>query len=127
MIDPVAPSAQTVDLRPLVLQKTEIVSRALESYKISPQNITTLPVDEDPAWTDVAVATSVQFAPAAFSVADNLTVFTKGDLVVGFDVTDPVAVLKNQVQQLQKQVNQLTGAARGATRDTVRAPSKKKQ
>jgi hypothetical protein len=127
MIDPVAPSAQTVDLRPLVLQKTEIVSRALESYKISPQNITTLPVDEDPAWTDDAVATSAQFAPAAFSVADNLTVFTKGDLVVGFDVTDPVVVLKNQVQQLQKQVSQLTGTARGATRDTGRAPSKKKQ
>lgn len=127
MINAVAPSAQTVDLRPLVLQRTEIVSRALESYKISPQNITTLPVGEDPAWTDDAVATSAQFAPAAFSVADNLTVFTKGDLVVGFDVTDPVVVLKNQVQQLQKQVSQLTGTARGATRDTGRAPSKKKQ
>jgi hypothetical protein len=126
VINAAAPSVQTVDLRPLVGLNTGIVKRALESYKISSQNITTSAVDADPAWTDDAVAASLAFAPAAFSVADNLTIFTKGELVVGFDVTDPIAVLKNQVQQLQQQVNQLTGGGGTTTHGSVRGPAKKK-
>jgi hypothetical protein len=126
IVNTLAPNAQTVDLRPLVGSNTEIVNRSLESYHISPQNITTTAVDTDPAWTDDAVAAGSQFAPAAFSVADNLTVFTKGKVVVGFDVSDPIAVLKQQVLQLQQQVNQLTAAGGKSTRESTRAPAKKK-
>jgi hypothetical protein len=126
IINAVAPNAQTVDLRPLVGLDMQSVNAALESYKISTQNITTMAVDADPAWSDDAVAVSAQFAPAAFSVADNLTMYTKGQQVVGFDVSNPVAVLTKQVQQLQQQVEQLTGAGRGTTTKAVRGPAKKK-
>jgi hypothetical protein len=127
IVNTVAPNARTVDLRPLVGSNTEIVNRSLESYNISPQNITTTAVDADPAWTDDAVAAGSRFTPAAFSIADNLTVFTKGKMVVGFDITDPVAVLKNQVKQLQQQVNQLTAAGGKSTRESNPAPAKKKR
>jgi hypothetical protein len=131
MINAAAPNTQTVDLRPLVGLNTETVTRALESYQIDPQNITASSVDADPAWTDDAVAASVQYAPAAFSVSDNLTVYTKGKMVVGFDVTDPVAILKNQVQRLQEQVNQLTSpnnptVGTHASKKSARGPAKKK-
>lgn len=110
--------AQTVDLRPLVGLDTETALRSLGSYNIDQQNITATAVDSDPAWNDDAVAAGAQFTPAAFlpidpltTNANHLTMYTKGKLVVGFDVTDPVSVLKNQVQQLQQQINQLRGAA----------------
>jgi len=56
--------------------------------------------------------------------------YTKGKTVVGFDVTDPVSVLKSQVQQLQQQVNQLTGAGRGVSPErgpTPKSGPKKKR
>jgi hypothetical protein len=129
IINAVTPGAQTVDLRPLVGKNTADMNQALEFYKISPQSITWTSVEADPAWTSdpAAIEANRQFAPAAFSIKDNLTVFTKSGLVVGIDVTDPVAVLTNQVQQLQKQVSQLTGAGRGITPESGRGPGKKKQ
>lgn len=123
IVNAVTPGAQTVDLRPLVGQDLNAVNAALESYKIS--NITR--VNDDPAWADVSVEASTPFAPAAFSIADNLTMFIRGGKVVGFDVTNPVAVLTNQVQQLQRQVNQLTGEGGGPTRDSGAAPPKKRR
>lgn len=126
VINSAAPTAQTVDLRPLVGLNTDTVTRALETYQINPQNITATAVDADPAWTDDAIAASPQFAPAAFSVKDNLTVYTKGKMVVGFDVTDQVAVLNGQVQRLQQQVDQLTGAgAPTAKQSETKAPAAK--
>jgi hypothetical protein len=119
-----ASNVQTVDLRPLVGQDANAANAALESYKIS--NITRTVVDGEPAWADVTVEASMPFAPAAFSLADNLTMFIKGQQVVGFDVTNPVAVLTKQVQQLQQQVNQLTGTGRGTTTEPGRGPAKKK-
>ena len=125
-----APSSQAVDLRPLVGMNTELANRTLETYKINPQNVTTTAVDSDPTWTEDAVAAGAQFTPAGFSPSDKLTMYTKGKLVVGFDVTDPVSVLKTQVPQLQQQVNRLTGAggsgspAHGPT--PGRGPTKKK-
>ena len=126
IINALTPGAQTVDLRPLVGKNTTDVNQALELYKIS--NITRTEVIDDPAWMSdpAALEANRQFAPAAFSVTDNLTMFTKRDLVVGFDVTDPVAVLTNQVQKLQTQVNQLTGGG-AKTEDSGRGPGKKKQ
>jgi hypothetical protein len=114
-VNAVAPNSQAVDLRPLVGLNTELAYRSLATYNIDPQNVTATAVDSDPAWTDDAIAAGAQFTPAAFSPSDNLTMFTKGKLVVGFDVTDPVSVLKTQVQQLQDQVNQLTGARGSAS------------
>jgi hypothetical protein len=114
-VNAMTPNSQTVDLRPLVGLDTEHVLRSLESYKISNQNITPIKVDSDPSWNDDAVAAGAQFTPSAFSTSDNLTMYTKGKTVVGFDVTDPVSVLKSQVQQLQQQVSQLTGAGHGVS------------
>jgi len=122
-VNAMTPNSQTVDLRPLVGSKAEDVPRSLEYYKISPQNLTTIKVDTDPAWTDDAVAAGAEFTPAAFSPSENLTMYTRGNLVVGFDVTDPVTALRTQVQQLQQQVNQLTGAA--GTHSSDRGPTLK--
>jgi hypothetical protein len=116
VINALAPnSPQTVDLRPLVGLETETALRSLGSYNIDLQNITTTVVDSDPAWNDDA---GYQFTPAAFLPVDpqtmnanHLTMYTQGKLVVGFDVTDPVSVLKNQVLKLQQQVDNLSGAA----------------
>ncbi|PYK95871.1 MAG: hypothetical protein DME36_00375 [Verrucomicrobia bacterium] len=129
-VNAMTPNSQTVDLRPLVGLDTELALRSLESYKINSQNITPIEVDSDPAWNDDAVAAGAQFTPSAFSTSDNLTMYTKGKTVVGFDVTDPVSVLKSQVQQLQQQVNQLTGAGRGVSPErgpTPKSGPKKKR
>lgn len=110
--------AQTVDLRPLVGLDTETALRTLGTYNINLQNLTTTAVDSDPMWNDDAVAAGPQFTPAAFlpvdpltTNANHLTMYTKGKLVVGFDMTDPVSVLKSQVLKLQQQVDNLSGAA----------------
>jgi len=127
-INSAAGTAQTVDLRPLVGKNLESVSGTLASWGIAPQrfkladvvknadlnnanpNITVKDVSADPAWTAAAVAASAQYAPAAFNVTQPLTIFTKGGSVVGFDVTDPVAVLQQQVATLTAQVNKLQPA-----------------
>jgi hypothetical protein len=61
---------------------------------------------------------SFNFANTGAAPTDGFTwtaTYDPSTLTATFDVTDPVAVLKNQVQQLQSQVNQLTGAGgRGA-------------
>jgi len=105
MVNAIAPTAQTVDLRPLIGQNEDAVTRALSALNINPQNITK--VDSEPSWTDGAIAASAQFAPAAFSVSQPLTVFTKGNVVVGFDVTNPTNVLRSQVADLKRTVDLL--------------------
>ena len=61
---------------------------------------------------------SFNFANTGAAPTDGFTwtaTYDPSTLTATFDVTDPVAVLKNQVQQLQSQTNQLTGAGgRGA-------------
>jgi hypothetical protein len=108
MVNAASANPNLVDLRPLVGQQTATVLRTLESYNISAKNITQTDVSSDPAWSDDAVASSVHYAPATFSVTQPLTVFNKGDLVVGFDITNPTDVLNTQFADLQKQVSALT-------------------
>ncbi len=100
------PQAAAVDLRPLIgLSAKESIVQLERQYGI--QNVTPVPVDADPAWTDDAVTAASQFAPAAFSRQSPLTVYTKGDLIVGFDVTNPTDVLARQVADLQQQISNL--------------------
>ena len=99
------PQANTIDLRPLVGQPARDVAVALGQMGIA--NVTTTKVDADPAWSDAAVSAGAQFTPSAFSPQAPLTLFTKGDLVVGFDVTNPTDVLAQQVADLQKEINDL--------------------
>ena len=110
-------TSNTVDLRPLVSQPKDVVTRALASNKIGVEDasspgaatpITWTDVSADSAWTDDAVASSAQYAPAAFNIKQPLTVFTKGNLVVGFEVTNPTDLLNSKVASLQTQVAQLT-------------------
>jgi hypothetical protein len=110
-------TSNTVDLRPLVSQPKHVVARALASDKIGVEDasspsaaspITWIDVSADSAWMDDAVASSAQYAPAAFNIKQPLTVFTKGNLVVGFEVTNPTDLLNSKVASLQTQVAQLT-------------------
>ena len=105
VINAANPQANAIDLTPLVGQPTKNVGVVLQQYGIS--NVITTPVDADPAWSDAAIAAAAQFAPSAFSPQSPLTVYTKGDLVVGFDVTNPTDVLARQVADLQNQLNDL--------------------
>ncbi len=108
-----APGARAVDLRPLVGQPTEVVTRTLESQGF--KQVTRQAVDEDPSWTADAVASSADFAPAAVSSGQRLTVYTKGSAAVGFAVVDPTTAalqdLQAQVKQLQSQINSMQGPA----------------
>jgi len=96
------PAANTVDLRPFVGQNVETVNRALESYKIQVN-----PVETGADWTPEVVAQGADFAPSAFPMGRQLTVFTQNQLVVGFEPTSPTDSLKLQVASLQAQVSAL--------------------
>jgi hypothetical protein len=100
-----------IDTRPFVGQGVETVQSALKQQGV--QQVSLSRVDSDPAWSDDAVARAAQFAPAAVSPNQPLTLFTKGTIVVGIDVPDDVEILKQQVATLQQQVQQLTGQAGG--------------
>jgi hypothetical protein len=128
-VNAMVPNSQTVDLRPLVGREIGSVTTSLNSYNIAP--FATVPVDYDLAWTDDAVAAGAQFTPAAFSPIDpltknpnHLTMYTKGNSVVGFDMTNPVSVLQKQVVQLQQQVDKLTGGGGGESPVHERTPGR---
>jgi hypothetical protein len=106
-INTLATNPSAIDLRPMVGLDTETVRRNLESYRIVQGNITEVDVSTDPAWTDAAIAAGASYAPAAFNAADPLTIYTRGKLVVGFDVTSPTDVLAAQVAKLQQQITDL--------------------
>lgn len=110
-------TSNTVDLRSLINQPKDVVTRALASSKIGVEDasspgaaspITWTDVSANSAWNDAAVASSAQYAPAAFNIKQPLTAFTKGNLVVGFEVTNPTDLLNSKVGSLQTQVAQLT-------------------
>lgn len=106
VLNAISPGARAVDLRPMVSQPTEKVRSQLleQGFK----SVTMQAVDEDPAWTSDAVSNSALFAPAAVSAGQPLTIYTKGDIAVGFDVVDPTSAklqdLQNQISALQNQL-----------------------
>ena len=108
-----SPTAQAVDLRPLIGQNLETL-QATVSRKYGLKNVTVKDVSSDPAWNDSAVAEAGQFAPATFSLTQPLTVYVTGQQkqIVGFDVTDPVQVLQNQVAELQARLDSMTQPAK---------------
>jgi len=103
-----SPGTNVVDLRPMVNTPVETVAVNLRSRGF--KSFTMQAVDEDPAWNADAVATSAQYAPAAVSAGQPLTVYTRGSVAVGFDVVDPTTAkiqdLQNQINALQSQMNQ---------------------
>jgi hypothetical protein len=124
LVNAASPLAQAIDLRPYLGQNLEEVKATLaRKYKFNA--VTAKDVSSDPAWNDDAVAASALFAPAAFSLAQPLTVYTAGEhqQVVGFDLTDPaearIEALQKQVDQLHKHVASLRkrpGGTGGSTR-----------
>jgi hypothetical protein len=117
MVNMIAPQAKAVDLRPFVGQKSEEAVRTLEK-----QGFTTnlQDVSADPSWDVGAVAAGSLFAPAAASAGQPLTVYSKGDLVVGIEVADPTTILQRQVVALQEQVDKLKGGGGEAARPSRR-------
>lgn len=106
LVNAVAPTTQAVDLRPLIGQNLETFqSAAVRKYRL--QNLTVKDVTGQAAWNDASIAAAAQFAPPAVSLTQPLTVFVTGQqkTIVGFDVTDPVEVLQNQVAQLQAKLD----------------------
>jgi hypothetical protein len=123
VLNSIAPGVRAVDTRPLVGQPVETVNQTLESQGF--KQVNRHAVDEDPSWTPDAVASAAQFAPAAVSVDQPLTVYTKGSLAVGFEVVDPTTAklqdLQNQISELQHQFGHTQGEPK-----TPKQPPKKK-
>jgi hypothetical protein len=122
-VNAMAPAARAVDTRPLVGQPIEVVTQVLESQGF--KQVNQQPVDDDPSWTPDAVASASQFAPAAVSAGQPLSVYTKGSVAVGFEVVDPTAA---KLQDLQEQINELHnqfGHAQGEGKTPKQPPRKK--
>ena len=120
IINAAASGVQTYDLRPLVGLNVEEVSSTLKRNEIQ-ANI----VEASPAWTDSAIAQGVDFAPSAFSGGQPLTVYTRNQLVVGFEPTSATDVLRMQIADLQRQVDSLRGD--GGPAVTVSGPKRRKK
>ncbi|HEY6352717.1 MAG TPA: hypothetical protein VI636_25250 [Candidatus Angelobacter sp.] len=110
VVNTASDTAHAVDLRPLVGLDTEKARAMLESYGIKTEGtgFVKKEVSTDPAWTDNAVAAGATYAPAAFDATKPLTMFYKGSVVVGFDITSPTDVLSAQIADLQKQFSNLS-------------------
>jgi hypothetical protein len=108
VLNAISPDARAVDLRTLVNQPTKTVNETLRQQGF--KTVTTQAVDDDPAWTAGAVASSAQFAPAAVSAGQPIIMYTMGDQAVGFDVMDPTTAtlqdLQAQITALQSQLTQ---------------------
>jgi hypothetical protein len=104
MVNVLSATANTVDLRPLVGLQTEQATALLRGYKITDNALTTIDVAGIPSWTDAAFQAGKSSAPAAFPITDSLTMYKRGDVVVGFDVTSPFTALQKQVDDLSEQV-----------------------
>jgi hypothetical protein len=129
LVNLLSSTPNTVDLSPLVGQNKDLVARALSAYKIgtptpdatgnivnqTDQNITWTDVSACPAWSNVTPESSAQNAPKAFNISQPLSVFTKGQLVVGFDLTNPTDILNNKTDVLKQSLadlqNQVTTLA----------------
>jgi hypothetical protein len=108
MVNTASPSANAVDLRPLVGVDEEKATQTFDSWRIPSGNITRTDISALPEWNDAAIAAAAANTPAAFNASAPLTMYTRNKLVVGFDVTSPTDVLSNQVATLQQQVSTLS-------------------
>lgn len=117
LINAASPESRAVNLRDLAGQPLEKVNSALASHGFTKNQLNVQSVDADPFWTADAVAAAAQFAPAAVSVGQPLTIYTKGDLAVGFDVTDPTQArldaLQAHVADLEAQLHTVQGRPAG--------------
>jgi hypothetical protein len=120
LVNAINPAAQAVDLRSLIGQNFETVKK---QYNL--QNATIKDVSSDPSWADEVIGTSAGFAPAAFSLTQPLTVFTKGKTIVGFQPTDPIHALQQQIAQLQTRLDSMTGPPKDTGTDKPSVGQKK--
>jgi hypothetical protein len=115
----ISPQARAVDLRPFVGQSSQQAVAALTKQGFT---VFSKDVSDDLSWDATAIATASQFAPAAVSTGQALTLYTKGGVLIALEVTDPTTALQNQVAALQARVDQLssptppTGAAPSSPR-----------
>jgi hypothetical protein len=102
---------------------TKTAMATLGSYGIPDSALNVTDVSSDPTWTDAVVAAGASYSPAAYRLGitprDPLTMYVKGDAVVGFVITSPTAVLQAQVAALQNTVNILQTQLNGPQSTTV--------
>jgi hypothetical protein len=124
VINAVSPGARAVDLRPFVNMNAETVQAHLKEQGFS--NVRTQAVSEDTSWNSGAVSSSAMFAPAAVSPDQPVTMYTKGNLAIGFDVVDPTTAkiqdLQDQVTALQNQLGQFNANRVAADKQQAKKP-----
>jgi hypothetical protein len=104
VVNAVAPGARAVDLRTMIDLPPEMAQMHLKEQGFD--KVIVQSVSEDPSWDAEAIASSAQFAPAAVSAGQRITMYTQKNRVVGFDVVDPTTA---KIQDLQDQITALQG------------------
>jgi hypothetical protein len=115
-----------VDVRPLIGQNAEIAVGILtRDKKFTEAQVDVQDVSDDPSWDANATATASQFAPAAVSAGQPLTLYVQNGVVAGIEVTSPTRALQLRVEKLEKQLNNMgqTGLAADAATPSNPTPS----
>ncbi len=117
MVNTINPNMNAMDMRPFVGQPLQNLQASLDKNNFYNQKtdnqdfssnqgqysqLDVQAVDNDPSWDLSASTASSQYAPAAVSAGQPLTVYVKGtnQSIVGIEVTDPTRALQLQVQSL---------------------------
>jgi hypothetical protein len=136
MVNTVNPNLNAVDTRPFIGQPLTTLQQSFGSPDKAREtkinvNRTATPldiqyVDNDPSWDLAATSAGSNFAPAAVTAGQPLTVYVKGNNVVGIEVTDPTRALQLQVQTLSNTVANLQAQLSAAPQPgTAKPPSGK--
>jgi hypothetical protein len=104
MVNAVNPNLNAVDMRAYVGQPLETARDSLIKAGFTADKLDIQNVDADPSWDAAAVAAGSQLAPGAVTSGQPLTLYVKGQSIVGIEVTDPTRTLQLQVQTLSQQV-----------------------
>jgi hypothetical protein len=136
VVNTVNPGLNAIDMRPFVGQPVSSLQKALESQvnkaratSANPAQLDIQNVDSDPSWDLSATSAGADFAPAAVSSGQPLTVYVKGEArtIVGIEVTDPTRALQLQVQSLSDTVAGLQAQLNSASTQQAPPPDSSKK
>jgi hypothetical protein len=126
LVNSLNPNLNAVDMRPFVGQTLDATQESLFRQGFSKDNLDIQRVDGQAAWGPNAVSASAQFAPAAVSASQPVTLYIQNNSVVGIEVTDPTRTLQLQVLSLTKTIGDMQtqlNNMQGQTAATQPAPN----
>lgn len=107
LLNAINPNLRAVDVRPVIGKTRDEVLRTLVENKTFTENqLYFQDVSDDPAWIGSSDS-APQFAPAAVSAGQPLTLYMQNGVVAGVEVTSPTDDLQRQIKTLSSQMNDL--------------------